>query len=276
MIPIEVSTPQRTLRFSALRHAQLAPMVTATGISQAVMGSNDAGFAEGFRIITRIAFPGEAPLDYAMYYPGPQGFAAGINELLQRLNAGMQNPFERTFPDSISVKIEPLPQRPWAYLDHVFASVNRARAGETVSVDLIARDHQGGLLNATASYSVPAQWTGRALELIVMTGRELDQATGQPATLTNTDVRTFSAYLETLRANRQPDGLYIAVVERTAALIDQNVRTLEVPGSIERITRASDDTRYARQDVLVPLWETRVFPGRLLTASVRRPFSVID
>lgn len=276
MIPVEVQTPQRTLRFSTLRHAQLAPMITAAGVSQAVLGSNDAGLTEGFRISTRIVYSGLEPIETDLLYAGPQGFAAGMAEFLQRLNASLQNPFEKTFPERVSIKVDPLPARPWAYLDQVYPSATRVRPGETLSIDLVGRDHQGDALKSRVEIAVPESWIGQSLELVIMNGRDLDQATGQASTLTATDVRSFATYLEALRTNRRPDGLYIAVVEKASALIDQNARVIEMPGSIDRITRGSPNSRYARQDLSVPLWETRVFPDRLINASVRRTFSVVE
>ena len=43
MIPVTVHTPYRTLEFSTVRHPQITPMITAMGLSQAVLGSNDSG-----------------------------------------------------------------------------------------------------------------------------------------------------------------------------------------------------------------------------------------
>ncbi|MBL9191667.1 MAG: hypothetical protein JNJ82_04860 [Opitutaceae bacterium] len=276
MIPVEVTTPRRTLRFSIVKHAQLAPTVTAMGVTQAIQGSNDAGFTEGFRVATRVLFPGVRPYEMEMLYAGPQGFAAGLEEFLQRLNACLQNPFEKIFPTQISVQISPLARRPWAYLDQVQPSTTRARAGDLLTVSLTGRDHQGEALRQVIEIPVPPAWVGRSLELVVMNGRDLDRATGQAATLSSTDIRSFASYLDALRAFRRPDGLYVAVVERASALIDENERMIDAPGSIERIAQASINTRYGRQDIAVPLWETRVFQDRLINVQVKRPLSVIE
>jgi hypothetical protein len=276
LIPVMVETAQRSLRFSVARHPQLAPLATAMGVTQAVQGTNDAGFAEGFRILTRVDFPGHQPLEMAMLYPGPQGFATGLDEFLQKLNACLQNPFERTFPRSVHIRIERLRQRPWAYLDQIQPSSTRPRAGDTLRVLLSGRDHQGGVLEESVSLSIPAAWMGRALELVVLNGRDLDRATGQAASLSANDVRSFASYLDGLRSFRRPDGLYVAIIERASALLDQNDRLVGAPGSIERITQANLDTRYGRQDVATPLWEQHVMPDRLISTQVRRPFSVSE
>lgn len=276
LIPVEVETPQRALRFSVARHPQLAPLATAMGVTQAIQGSNDAGFAEGFRLITRVDYPGQKPLELAMLYPGPQGFAAGLEEFLQKLNACLQNPFERTFPDAVRIRIERLRQRPWAYLDHVQPSSTRPRQGETVTILLDGRDHQGATLEATATLAVPAAWVGRTLELVVLNGRDLDRATGQAASLSASDVRSFSSYLEGLRSFRRPDGLYVAVLERTSAVLDQNERFVGAPASLERITQGNLDSRFGRQDLASVLWEEHVMPDRLISAQIRRPLVVTD
>lgn len=274
MIPVEVATPRRTLKFSIVRHPQVAPLVVAVGVTQAVVSSNDAGFTEGFRVSTRVAFPGESPLETNMLYAGPQGFAAGIEEFLQKLNATLQNPFERIFPESVSVRIEPLKSRPWAYLDQFQPSATRVQAGDSVAFQLSGRDHQGAAMTESVRCPIPTDWVGKSLELVVMNGRELDKLTGQASTLVSTDLRSFSEYLSALRATRQPDGLYVAVVERANALFDQNDRLLDAPGSIERITQGNTNTRYGRQNIAVSLWESRVFADRLISATIKRTFTV--
>lgn len=276
MIPIEVATPRRTLRFSTVRHPQLAPLVVAAGVTQAVVSSNDAGFAEGFRVSTRVAFPGEEPIETDMLYAGPQGFAAGIGEFLQTLNGTLQNPFEKTFPEAVSVNIMPLESRPWAFLDQFQPSTTRARAGEPVSFQLSGRNYQGASLTETVRCHIPREWIGKSLELVVMNGRELDKLSGRTAAPVVTDLRSFPEYLAALRNARQPDGLYVAVIERTDALLDQNARLLDPPGSIERITQGNSNTRYGHQDLAVALWESHVFPDRLINASIRRPFTVFE
>jgi hypothetical protein len=276
LIPVDVETPQRSLRFAVARHPQLAPMAIAMGVTQAVQGTNDAGFAEGFRVVTRVDFPGQKPLEMTMLYPGPQGFAAGVDEFLQKLNAGLQNPFERTFPASVRIRVERLGQRPWAYLDTVQPSSTRLQPGDTLTVLLSGRDHQGAAIEESVSCPIPANWIGRTLELVVLNGRELDRATGQAASLSASDVRSFSAYLDGLRSVRRPDGLYVAVLERTAAVLDQNERLVGAPGSIERITQGALDTRYGRQDVAISLWEQHVMSDRLISAQLRRGVIVTD
>lgn len=276
MIPVQVTTPRRTLNYSIVRHPQLAPLVIAAGVTQTVVGSNDAGFNEGFRVSTRLNFPGNETLDSSMLYAGPQGFAAGLEEFLQKLNATLQNPFERIFPERVTVTIEPLRSRPWAYLDQFQPSTTRAQTGESVGFAFTGRDHQGAALTEQVRVTVPKEWAGRPLELVVMNGRELDRLTGQASTLVSTDLRSFSAYLAALRATRQPDGLYVAIVERTSALLDQNDRMIDAPGSIERIAQANANTRYGRQNLAVSLWENRVFPDRLISTTIRRVFTVTE
>ncbi|HRE81084.1 MAG TPA: hypothetical protein PLN52_08555, partial [Opitutaceae bacterium] len=191
-------------------------------------------------------------------------------------NAALQNPFERVYPEKVTVNIEPLKSRPWAYLDQFQPTTTRARTGDSVSFAFTGRDHQGAALTEQVRMTVPKEWAGRTLELVVMNGRELDRLTGQAATLVSTDLRSFSAYLAALRATRQPDGLYVAIVERTSALLDQNDRMIDAPGSIERIAQANANTRYGRQNLAVSLWENRVFPDRLISTTIRRVFTVTE
>ena len=46
--------------------------------------------------------------------------------------------------------------------------------------------------------------------------------------------------------------------------------------SIERIARGADEARYRRRDAVLPLWETHLLAGRLVSAVIRRPLTVLE
>ncbi|MDR2676396.1 MAG: hypothetical protein LBC18_16425 [Opitutaceae bacterium] len=276
MFPIEVRTPARTLHFSTIRHDRLTPMLAATGLAQAVLGSNENGLAEGFRIKTLIAYPGGRRLETDTLHAGPQGFAAGVGGLVRRLAATLGNPVADIFPESLAFTVEPLARNPSASIDLVRLSRTRLAAGDTLRVTLTLRDFQGDALRETIPIDIPADWTGRALELVLLPGDELDRQTGRPATARLAQIRTFDAYLDLMSDQRAGDGLYLAVVERASAFIDQTRPTLDYPGSLERIARRADDARYQKRDVLVPLWEKHILPGRLLQATHRQPLQITE
>jgi hypothetical protein len=54
------------------------------------------------------------------------------------------------------------------------------------------------------------------------------------------------------------------------------VTTPDSPGSIERIARASDETRFRKRNALLPLWERHVLPGKLTGTLVRRPLRIVE
>jgi hypothetical protein len=276
MLPIEVRTPARTLRFSIIRHDRLTPMIASTGLAQAVLGSNENGLAEGFRIKTAIAYPGARRLETDTLYAGPQGFAAGVGGLVRRLAASLGNPVADIFPESLSFTVEPLARNPSANIDIVQLSRTRLAAGDTLQVTLTLRDFQDDAVRETIPIDIPADWIGRGLELVILPGHELDRQAGRPVTARLAQIRTFDAWLDLMSDRRANDGLYIAVVERASAFIDQTQPTLDYPGSMERIARRADDARYQKRSVLVPLWEKHILPGRLLQSNYRQSLQITE
>ena len=97
-----------------------------------------------------------------------------------------------------------------------------------------------------------------------------------PRTISASELRSFEAYLSAMRDERPSDGICIAIVEKTALFSDQTVATPDAPGSIERIARASDESRFRKRDALLPLWEHHMLEGKLLNTVVRRPLNVVD
>lgn len=266
----------RTLHFSVARHQQLTPVLVATGVSQAILGSNDAGLANGFRLSSNVSFPAAQKLAFQTLYSGPQGFAQGLNEFVQGLAANLQNPYAKTFPDHVAFKVEPLEENPAVTLDLFQLSRTTARSGQTVQATVSWRDWQGDSHRETIDLAIDPAWAGKQLEVVLAPGRALDELTGRPRVIAASELRSFEAYLAAMRDDRPTDGVCLAVVEKASLFSDQTVATPDAPGSIERIARTSDEARFRRREALVPLWERHLLSGKLLNAIVRRPLNVVE
>jgi hypothetical protein len=282
MVDVEVTVKtgkgaNRTLKFSVVREQSLTPVVVATGVSQAILGSNDAGLASGFKLSSNIAFSDTHKLGFDTLYSGPQGFTQGLNEFVQGLAANLQNPYEKTFPSKVSFSVEPLVENPSVTLEMFQLSRSTIRAGQTAQLTLAWRDWQGDTHREVIDIPVDAGWTGRQLEVVMAPGRTMDELTGRPRVISASELRSFDAYLAAMKDDRPTHGVTIAVVERTSLFTDQTVATTaDAPGSIERIARASDEARFRKREAFLPLWEKHVLGGKLLNATVRRPLSVVE
>lgn len=278
LVPVEISLPARlnrqNLNFSVIQHEMLLPAIAATGLTQAVLGSNEAGLTRGFRLHAVVEYAGRAPVKFSQLYPGPQGFAQGVGEVTANLQQWLFNPYERTFPERIRFSVEETSETPVGYVELFQVSRATAQPGEMLTASLSWRGFQSEKFAETFAIPVPAEWTGKNLEVVLVTGRQLDELTGRPRSLGVHQLRNFDEYLGMLRDNRESDGLYLAVLERADLFTDHTARTVELPGSFERIARAADAARYQRREAAVTLWEQHVLPGRLFNANVRRPLKV--
>ena len=266
----------RDLKFAVLRHAQLTPAIVAAGLSQAILGSNDHGLSQGFRVRGEITFPAGQQLGFTTVHAGPQGFAQGLGEFINGLAGNLQNPYQRTFPEKVSFTVEPLAENPTVVIEQFRLSRAQAAPGERVQVTVSWRSWQGTAEREVIDLPLDPAWAGRQLEVILAPGRALDELTGRPRIIAAAELRSFEAYLAALRDDRPADGVCLAIVQRSAVFSDQTAGTPEIPGSIERIARGSDDARYRRRDALLPLWERHLLPGRLINTVIRRPFTVLE
>lgn len=269
-------SPAKTLHFSVARHEQLTPVLVATGVSQAILGSNDAGLTNGFLLSSDVTFPTKQTLATRALYAGPQGFQQGLNEFVADLTRSLQNPYEKTFPRHVTFTIQALEQNPAVTLDLFQLSRNRANGGETVQATLAWRDYQGEARRQTVDIPIDPSWAGKSLQVVLAPGRVLDEMSGRPKALEAAQVRSFDAYLASLRDSRPADGLCIAVVEKTKLFTDQTNTTPDAPNSIERIARAADEARFQQMDAVIPLWESHVLDGKLSSVVLRRPLQVFD
>jgi SpoIVB peptidase S55 len=280
MVPVEVDFPTRAnrkaLHFSVVRNEQVLPLIAATGLAQAVMGSNESGFARGFKVTTTVDFPGSAPVELSQLYPGPQGFRQGLGDFVGNLSLWLFNPYERVFPDRIRFSVEDTPETPQGSVEQMLVSRTEASPGERVTLTVGWRGFQSESASEAVSLEVPPEWAGKGLEVILTTGPALDELTGRSHVVPVAQLRSFAEYISVLRDFRESDGLYLAVVEKARLLTDQRTTTQDMPGSLARIASSADEARFQRREAVVPLWEKRLLPGRLFNILVRRPLAITD
>jgi hypothetical protein len=280
MVSVDVVFPTRSnrksLHFEVVRHEQLLPAIAATGLAQAVMGSNESGLSRGFKVTTTVSFPGTAPVEMSQLYPGPQGFRQGLSEFVGNLSLWLFNPYESVFPDHIRFSVEDTPETPSGSIEQMLVSRTSAAPGERVDLTVGWRAFQRDAESEIVSLAIPADWAGKELEVILTTGPALDELTGRSHSVPIAQLRNFEEYISALREFRETDGLYLAVVEKARLMTDQRTTTTDMPGSLERIARSADEARFQRRDAFTPLWEQRVLPGRLFNIMVRRPLSITD
>ena len=280
MVPVEVDFPSRmnrkALHFQVVRHEQVLPVVAATGLAQAVMGSNESGFARGFKVTTTVEFPGILPLEWTQIYSGPQGFNQGLGDFVGALSMWLFNPYERVFPERIRFSVEDTPETPQGVVEQMQVSRTDAAPGEHVDFTVGWRGFQHAAEGTTLGLAIPREWAGKDLEVILTNGPTLDELTGRTHNVQVAQMRSFGEYISALRNFRDTDGLYLAVVEKSRMFTDQRTGTQDMPGSLERIARSADETRFQRRDIVTPLWEKQILPGRLFNVQVRKPLSITD
>jgi len=266
----------RTIRFQVVRDRNIAPLIMATGVVEAVFGSNDSQPGEGFRVASTVTFSPTQAVTRESVYAGQQGFLAGLYEFLFSLTAELQNPFEKALPKRVVFTVDALDANPAVTVEQFQVSRTVVRAGETFQVTLGWRDFQGAEEASTVDIPVDPSWTGKTLEVIAAPGRILDELTGHGHLFHAGQIRSFGAYVDAMKDSRPQDGLCVAVVEKSSLFFDQAVATPDVPASIERIAGASDSSRYQRRDAMVSLWETHVLQGKVSIADFHRTVRVVE
>lgn len=279
MIPVEIVVDEpgrapRLLQFSSARHAQLTPLAVGAGAAQAVLGSNDAGLTHGVRLEAEFDFPAHGTVRSATVLSGPQGLKQSLADFTSDIGALLQNPYAEIFPARIRLNVIPLAQNPLTTLEYMQVSRAQVVPGDALSITLGWRDYQGTPGREVLSLTVPPDWQGKSLSVIATGGRELDKLTGRAGVIAAAQLRGFDAYLDFVRQARPNDGLAVAVVENATLFVDQTAVTRDLPGSLARIARNSDQNRYEIRQAAATLWEQQVLPGRVVPGLLRQSFTV--
>lgn len=279
MIPVhvEVTAPagRRTLDFNVIRHELLAPQIASLGVAQAVIGWNAAGVANGYKLDVEFSFNGHEPLHRTAIFAGPGGFAQGIAAFTQELTAWMSNPIAQEFPDRISFKVDAMTQNPALIIDQFVLERQEVAAGDHLRVAISSRGYQQASKKTVVDIPVDPAWAGRNLEVVLADGPTLDEWTGRPRTLSITGMRNFERLVSYVQSLRPTDGVYLAVVESGDIIADQQDNAPNYPGSVERIVRGADASRFEHRDAAFPLWEKQLFPETVTSYSQRKSLKVV-
>jgi hypothetical protein len=275
-VTVDGAAPARSLHFQVARQQQLTPMIIAAGLTQAIVGSNDAGMSNGFRLSSDVLFSAGRKLASRSLYAGPQAFTAGLEEFVKGLSQDLQNPYETLFPRRVSFAVEALDRSPAVTLDRFELSRARARGGETIEAELSWRDYQGAAHAAAVEIPVDPQWTGKRLEVILAPGRAMDELTGRSREVAAAQLRSFDAYLSAMREDRPEDGVCLAVLEDSPLFTDQTESTRDLPASLVRMAAAADGARFRERPALRAVWERHLLAGKLASGVMRRTFQVAD
>ncbi len=281
MIPIRITVDgsdgsERQLNFRAVRHPQLTPLAVGTGAAQAVLGSNEAGFSHGARLTASYRFEGDDAVTTEVLFGGTQGVLQGLSGFANDVGALLQNPYAEVFPAGIEVHVTPLAENPLTALEFIQLSRNAVTPGETLAVTVGWRDFQGNAGREVVAIPVSPDWRGKQLDVVVTNGAALDALTGRRHVVSSTQLRSFPAFLEFVRAARSTEGMVVAVVENGRVFIDQATTSRELPDSITRIAQRSDQARYQVRPAANTLWEGRSLAGRLVPGLLRKSFRVDD
>jgi len=274
LVPVRVNTPYRTIEFATVRHPRLTPMITATGLSQAVLGSNDAGLTDGFRIKTEVEFAAGKSLIVNELYAGSEGFKAGLASMVQKFSVWLQNPVEEVFTERVEFTVEPLYENPTMSLDNVQVSHQTVSSGRAVVVTISLRNFQGQPTRELITVPIDSSWIGEKLEIVVSDGSSLDNLTGAQRSFPVSQIRDFDAYLNAIRNQRRMDGLFISVLRMSDLFLDQTQATHQLPSSFARIAQLADRARFSQKVAREVLWQTHIQPDKLVTGLVRKPLVV--
>jgi SpoIVB peptidase S55 len=266
----------RTLHFEVVKDHRIAPAIMMAGVSEAILQSNDAEASEGFRIRTSLTFPGDRSLVRESIYAGPNSFFAGLFEFLIQFSGEVHNPFEEAIPTRVVFNVVPLERNPQTTAEQLQVSRAEARAGDTVQATLTWRDYQGAIASSTVDIPIPATLAGKTLEIVALPGRILDELSGHGHFYRPGQLRSFDAYLNSLRDTRQSDGLYLALVERTPLFFDQEVPSSDLPASVQRIEASADPTRFQRRDAFTVHWQSHLLDGKVVQSDLHRALRVVE
>lgn len=265
----------RTLRSSVVIDRGLTPMIAAICLYQGLSSRNASDRFEGQELVWSVSFEGLPTIARQEILAGEGAEIGAAFRVLGTLRELMDNPLGRARPTAVEASIRPLSAHPGTTLTTFRLQPGPYRQGDTLRAEVMVRDHQGTPRAETLRFALPADLAPGSYELALLPGPALDQRQGGLAARAG-DALSLAELANSLRAQRQGDGLYLALLESRGEVGDAGATVSRPPGSYSRVAGAYDPARFGPREGAHILLEQRVLPGRVFDSGTSVQLTVED
>jgi hypothetical protein len=234
MIPVTLTlksdhAPARTFKFDVVRDQLFTPLMTQTTLLNVLVSYEREFGAATFAVqgSMQIGKYGSVSINNIFAGDGAGGQASAA--IIQPLNSVLSNDHERVEVEKLDVTIDTVEELRTATLERVWIDDPRPRAGRTVPLKVLLRQHRGEEIIRTVPIDIPVNARGN-LTIVVADGNRLAQA--DVAEARQLPPRTMPQLLRALNQGRRNNTLYIRLQSAEPGAIVRGERMAALPPSV--------------------------------------------
>jgi len=244
MIPFELHVHgadygDRRFRFEVVRHSNLAPLLCASVLANALVAN--AGYDDRATMLARgrvvlrglpeltieLSFAGDGPADHALPL---------ASRVLALLNTLWTSPLGEVEVERIDVEVE-VSDEPASYqLESLVYDRGEVRPGQTLDIGCVLRRRRGETLTRTLSIRIPEPLVGRDdLMLAIGPPEQIEVALGRPALRRLQTATELEGVVRALTGQRGSQRLSAVIYQRTPGVVSRGESYESLPPSAERL-----------------------------------------
>lgn len=217
-LSVQVREPDGSARLyqgELFRSPALAPLIGAIGVMQSLSENIGSDQEQTLHVQGRLQIAGQADIVFAEVSGTPDAARNIALGIMQRLDLILRNPFEPVHIERLHLEVQRSPGYQYTDIERVTLLDASPRAGESVRLECVLRDHLGGFHTQTLIVPLPPHLAGVPVEILIADGPRADAAElGE----SRDDVDSLPTLLAQLRDRRPASHLYVLLRQTTPGL----------------------------------------------------------
>jgi hypothetical protein len=245
---------QRTYEGNLFRHPQLSPLISTMALAESLTQTMEASSEQTFFIRSRWEIEGFEPLIQEDVATGPNSPIRLAFQHLNLFNNLATNPFASPTVHSITYDISFRDEWLITQLDSAFTDKRRARAGETVTLDLVLRNYRGERSVQQVRVPIPAYLSSEPVTIFV----------GDAASARRHDpdhrVRptSLAQMVEAARGHRSRQSVYVKLLRQSPGISVEGQGMPNVLPSVAAALRSPQSQFSSSEIAQSTIWETAI------------------
>jgi hypothetical protein len=236
MIPVNLSvvTPagERQYRIQMISDAKLTPILVGIVAFNGLTQNTTYGEGTTLRLSGSINIAGHssvaletmyAPTD--VFIPDGTAVATTVQQLFSRI---FSNPYETPKIDSVSLRVESLPERRIAAIENAWAELSEAEPGQNLTVKVMLRPYRGDPMIRDVPITIPAQAAhGSVVRVQVSDSDSLNRIPNQFAAQGR--LGSLEQLISLLNKQRHNNQIYVTLFKPTPTILVQDKELPDAP-----------------------------------------------
>ncbi|MEW6209165.1 MAG: SpoIVB peptidase S55 domain-containing protein [Acidobacteriota bacterium] len=222
-----------TYNFEVVKDSLLTPVLVRIAMAAGILATERQIGSQTLSLSGRIKINGQADVILDNSFSSPAGVAAfTVNAVAQPIAVLLNSGFDAVDIGSIEVNVTSTDTRSTGVLSRVWVDKTEARRGETIELQVFARNDNGSEYVERIPVEIPADAPTGPLAIVVGDGASVNQTELRAQAATEFLPKDLGQLVRAINRLKKNNRLYVKVIKQTTGAIVNNEEMPALPPSV--------------------------------------------